>query len=421
MKGLGSRILVPIGILIGMVLIAAYLIGSRPRAQAEPPTQTIHPVAVVPAKAETVHPELHLYGEIASGREAEIRSMVAGRLVFLDANFRNGGYVAASKQLAAIDPFEYEIVQREQQSNLAEAQAKLRELKSDLSAERQLLKLLDQQIELRTRDEKRVANLAKKNQTSEKALDDATLALNSSRQLRLQGGQKIGALGARIEQQRAVVERNQAQLDRAERDLSDTKLIAPFSGFLQDINVANGKRVAVGESIGRLIDAAGLEVRFELPNSDYSRLVGTRERRLGVEHHPLTGTAVRVDWRLGNTGFSYTAVIERVGAEIDSSTGGVVMYARIVDGPIDILRPGAFVEVFVPDVIYENVIVLPATAVSDDRIIYLVDGDQLVALQVDVVREFADQVFIRADINEQTEVVAEQFPDIGPGTKVRPL
>ncbi|MFT4583082.1 MAG: multidrug efflux system membrane fusion protein [Gammaproteobacteria bacterium] len=421
MKGFRSRILVPIGITIGVALIAAYLIGSRPRAEAKPPSQTIHPVAIVSAKVETVRPELHLYGEVASGREAEIRPMVAGRLVSLDADFRSGAYVEAGKQLASIDSFEYEVVQREQLANVTEGQAKLRELQSDLSAERQLLKLLDQQIELRTRDEKRIADLAKKSQMSEKALDDATLALNSSRQLRLQGNQKIGALDARIEQQRAAVARNEAQLDRAARDLSDTKLIAPFGGFLQDINVANGKRVAVGESIGRLIDAAGLEVRFELPNADYARLVGTRERRLGVERHPLTGTALRVDWRLGESGFSYSAVIERVGAEIDSSTGGVVIYARIVDGPIDILRPGAFVEVFVPDVIYESVIVLPATAISDKQTIYLVEGDQLVALQVEVVREFADQVFVRADIKEQTKIVAEQFPSIGPGTKVRPL
>jgi membrane fusion protein, multidrug efflux system len=421
MNGLRSRILVPLGIIIGVTLFAAYLINSRPHAEAKPPTQTVHPVAIVSAKVETVRPELHLYGEVAAGREAEIRSMVAGRLVSLAADFRSGAYVEAGKPLASIDSFEYDVVQREQLANLSEGQAKLRELESDLAAERQLLKLLDEQIELRTRDEKRIADLAKKNQMSEKALDDATLTLNSSRQLRLQGSQKIGALDARIDQQRAVVARTEAQLDRAERDLADTKLIAPFGGFLQDVNVANGKRVAVGESIGRLIDAAGLEVRFELPNADYSRLIGTRERRLGVERHPLTGTALRVDWRLGDTGFSYSAVIERVGAEIDSSTGGVVVYARVVDGPIDILRPGAFVEVFVPDVIYENVIVLPATAVSDDRTIYLVDGEQLVAMQVEVVREFADQVFIRADIKEQTQIVAEQFPNIGPGTKVRPL
>jgi RND family efflux transporter MFP subunit len=420
MKGLNPQLSVPIAVLAVSLIVAAYLIGSRPQARANPPTQVVVPVNVIIAKTETIRPILRLYGEVAPGREAEIRSMVAGRLIHLETSFRSGSYVTRGAELAVVDPFEYEIAEREQSADLTEAEAKLRELDSDFAAERRLLKLHDEQIDLRQRDRDRIANLAKKNQSSEKALDDAKLALNTVRQLRIQGDQTVNSLAARIEQQQAVVERHRAQLDRAKRDLSDTKIAAPFNGFLQDIDVANGKRVSVGESIGRLIAADDLEVRFEIPNADYSRLVGNSLQSLNIDRHPLQGRKIVVDWRLGANSFTYPAIIERVAAEIDSSTGGVELFARIEDGPSEILRPGAFVEVAVPDINYENVLVLPAAAVSRDGLLYVVEDNRLIAKQVESVREFADKVYVRGEIAPGTTIVAEQFPDIGPGVAVRP-
>ena len=53
----------------------------------------------------------------------------------------------------------------------------------------------------------------------------------------------------------AVIQRAQAALDRAARDLSHTAVLAPFDGFVADVRLALGKRVAVGESLGRLLAA----------------------------------------------------------------------------------------------------------------------------------------------------------------------
>jgi len=420
-KGSASRIVVPLMVVFAGGLVAAYLIGTRPEARPNPPTEKVRPVNVVRARFESVQPTLLVYGEIVAGREAEIRSMVAGRLVYLDPAYRNGAYVDAGSRLVAIDTFEYELAVKEQLADLNGARARLQELSSELSVQRRLVVLFDEQIELRQRDGDRIANLVDTGQMAEKAFDDAKIALNAARQQRLQGEQTVKVLMARIDQQRAAVERRQAELDRAERALVDTDIIAPFSGFLQDIVVAIGKRVAVGESIGRLIDARGLEVRFELANADYSRLVGATHARLDSTSHPLAATEIQVSWRLGATVYRYSGVIERTGAEIDSASGGIVLYAPITSGPTGILRPGAFVEVSVPDVAYDGVIVLPSTALSDDGVIYVVEDSRLVARKVAVVREFGDKIYITSDIRPMTEIVTEQFPDIGPGIRVRPM
>lgn len=420
-NALRYRVALPLGVAALGVLLGAYLIISRPRALPNPPVEKVTPVTIIPAEFTTFRPELQVYGEITAGREAEIRPMVAGRITALDEAFRSGAYVEAGRVLVQIDRFDYELAVRELQADVDEARARLAELESDLVAARSTLTLLDEQIALRERDLERLAKLTKKNQTSEKAYDDARIALNSAAQQRIQGRQEIDSLAARVSQQQAAIARNLARLEQANRNLADTTITAPFPGYLQDVNVGIGKRLAVGENLGRLIDADNLEARFELSNADYARLLGTPDARSGTGRNPLSDTQIGIAWRLGASRYEYRGRVERAGAEIDSASGGVVLFARVTDGPEGILRPGAFVEITLPGIAYESVLVLPESAVSDEHLVYLVRDERLVPVAVEVLREFGDEFIVTGDIPPSASIVAEQFPTIGPGVAVRPM
>ena len=410
-----ARIIVPIGILVFGVLTAGYLIGTRPQARPNPPQEKVWPVRVVAAARQNLRPNLVVYGEVIAGREAEIRAMVPGRVVELNDAFVDGATVERGSAIAAIDPFEFETTVAERRADLDEARNRLTELTQELRAEDALLAVNDEQIELRRRDLERSANLRSTRQVSEKAYDDADLALKSALETRLQRNQTIARLRSRIQQQGAVIARAEANLSRAQRNLADSRIHAPFSGYVADVSVALGKRVAVGESIGRLIDRQRLEVRFEIPNRDYARL-------LAEPNGALAGRKLRVIWRLGGETFEFPAVIGRLGAEIDSSTGGIEMFATLAGSSEDSgLRPGAFVEVAIPDIEYRQVLELPESAVADDGTVYIVVDDRVQPLTMEVVREFGDTVLVRGEMPADAAVVAEQFPGIGPGLKVRPL
>lgn len=415
------RVALPLVVVALGVLLGRYLIVSRPQALPNPPAEKVTPVTVIPAQYTTFRPELQVYGEITAGREAEIRPVVAGRITALDETFRSGAYVQAGQMLVQIDRFDYEVSVRELSADRDEARARLVELESDLDAARNTLQLVDEQIGLRERDLARLDKLTKKNQSSEKAYDDARIALNNAAQQRVQGRQQIDSLTARVRQQQAAVARTEARLAQAERNLADTTVKAPFSGYLQDVNVAIGKRIAVGENLGRLIDAANLEARFELANADYARLVGAVDADISAARNPLSDRQIDIAWRLGATAYEYRGRVERAGAEIDSASGGVVLFARITHGPVGILRPGAFVEISLPGIAYESVLVLPEAAVSDDKLVYIVRDERLVPVPVQVLREFGDEFIVTGDIPPSASIVAEQFPTIGPGVAVRPM
>ena len=221
--------------------------------------------------------------------------MVAGRLVFIAEQLQDGAVIAAGTKIAEIDPFEYELARQQASANLAEAEARLKELRSDYGAEKKLLSIAQQQIDLRRRDRDRSKDLIKKGQTSKKALDDAELALNSANEAYQQRNQSVLRAAAKIAQQEAAISRLSAVLAQAERDLQDTSIVAPFSGYLTDTGVALGKRLAVGESVGRLISSEDLQVQFQLNNDDYARLISRGKS------DTLLGREVEVSWCLGDS------------------------------------------------------------------------------------------------------------------------
>ena len=419
-------VVIPLAVLGIGVAVAAYFIISRPEAKPRDAGQLAQPVHVVLAQTTTATPSIENFGEVVAAREAELRAMVQGRLVYLADQFQDGAVIAAGTKVAEIDAFEYELALQQAAANVSEAEARLAELRADLVAERKLLGLSQEQIKLRQRDRDRSSNLIKKGQTSKKALDDANIALNAALEATEQRRQGVARAEAKIAQQQAALTRLRALHAQAERDLDDTVITAPFAGYLADTGVALGKRLAVGESLGRLISSDDLQVRFQLNNDDYARLISQGKS------DALFSREVQVAWRLGENVLSYKGQIERRAAEIDPASGGVVVYARINrngdrDGnpqgdreqPNDALRPGAFVEISLADVSYPDVLTLPEAALIDGERIFAVHDDTLHSVKAELVRRIDDQILVRAEVAANTPIVTTPFATIGPGVKVR--
>ncbi len=412
-----KRTSVPVLIVVCGVVIAAWFHASRPRALPQPPQEKVWPVSIVTVERADVQPYIRAYGEVRAVREAELRAQVAGRLVSLNPDFRDGSRLAAGTELAVIDPFDYENRLVEQRAELERARAQLQELERELAYERELVDNAERQVALAQRSLARFEQLQLEGRESKKARDDAEAALASSEQARLQRVQNIARLQNRIAQQRAAYDKAQATLAGAEQELARTRVTAPFDGFVTGVRLALGQRVAVGESLARLLSANALEVRFELPEADFARLVGAAGGTQALE-----GRALEVVWRLGETAQRFPATLARLGAEIDPSVGGIALYAGVAADAADRgLRAGAFVEVRVPDVTYHDVFRLPSRALSEDGRLYRITDGRLAEVDAEIVRTLGDDILVRAEVSDGTAMVARAFAGIGPGLRARPL
>ncbi|PPR78699.1 MAG: hypothetical protein CFH06_00686, partial [Alphaproteobacteria bacterium MarineAlpha3_Bin5] len=100
--------------------------------------------------------------------------------------------------------------------------------------------------------------------------------------------------------------------------------------------------------------------------------------------------------------------------------GGIDVYAQIQNIDLNtVLRPGAFVEVRIPDRYYSDVILLPVTAVNENNSIYIIENQRLVEKGVDVIRRYNESVLLRGDFSEGDIAVSRIFPEISPGLKVK--
>jgi RND family efflux transporter MFP subunit len=296
-------------------------------------------------------------------------------MVEIGENFRDGGVVRKGELLVQIDPFDYETDLAEQRSMRVEAEVRLEMLRRDLDRAKELY--------------------AAKN-VSEQFLDAAQLD---------------------VLQQEAIVEQRGIGVRRAEHDLKDSRLVAPFDGVVANANAALGKQFSGfgADMIGELIDTSRIEVRFSLTNAQYGRLLESEESVVG---RPAT-----ITWKVGESALEFDAVIERIGAEITSTTGGVDAYA-IVDtgGQQSRLRPGAFVGVSVADKRYERTLRAPDSAVYGGRSVFIVDDGRLVERQIDIVGYAGNDILFRSSgdtsIVDGDRIVTTQLREGGPGARV---
>ncbi len=404
------KVVLPLAILVGAVFGAGYLKATRTQVEPKPVQERVWIVAAVPAARVEVRPEMRLFGEIVAGREVELRPLVAGRIVEVGPDFVDGGSVRAGELVIAVDPFDYRADVAEFEARIAEARARLSEIDAERKSAKRLLEHDRAQTKLSRHDVERREKLRGSAAGSQKALDDARMALSQSEQQILSREETIDRLAAQGEQQEAVIRRWQVALARARRDLEETRLTAPFDGFLIDTDAAIGKPVGTADRVARLIDADRLEARFHLSDSEFSRLLAADGYR---------GRPARVVWRIGNTAFAFDAEIDRVEGEIDPESGGVDLFARIRDAGIEgVLRPGAFVEVGVSDRVYRNVVRLPESAIHDRDTVFVVVDGRLAPRRVEVVVRSGADVLVRGALAPEDIIVTTRFPEIGPGVRV---
>lgn len=360
----------PLIITAVVALLVTLLIATRPQLEPQAPEEKTWVVDAVRAHHRALQPQLALYGTMTSGRESELRALVAGNVVATGEHFKEGAKVTKGDLIVEIDPFDYRTALDQQRAQLQEASARLDLLQRELKRAKQLFINKD---------------------VSQQFLDNAEISL---------------------QQQEAIVLQREVAVERAQRDLQQTRLTAPYDGILSGINAQQGKRLNTNDRVATIIDNRQLEARFSLSNQQYGRIV--------AQDGSVIGRPVTISWHAGTKVLRYQAQVERIAAQIDFGSGGVDVYAALdKPDPDSLLRVGAFVRVSIPDRRYEDVIVVPEQALYGENTVYVVRDSRLQAETVEIAGFSGNQVFISSDrIAEGEPIVTTQIREGGAGVKV---
>ena len=216
----------------------------------------------------------------------------------------------------------------------------------------------------------------------------------------------------KLEQSGNFVNRVKLNLADAERLLKDTELYAEFDGRLAEVNVTSGGLVNNNERLAKLIDPNDLEVSFRLSTAQYNFL--SEKNKLSI------GRPVEVALDIMGADLKVNGTLTRESASVVEGASGRLLFAKL-NKPLG-LRPGDFVSVSVKEPMLKDVFVMPASAVSGNDTILLVNAeDRLEEMKVELLRRQGENIVIRSDALEGKEIVSKATQLLGKGIKIKPI
>lgn len=378
-----------------------------------PAEERIFAAHVVKIAPLSISPVLTTFGEVRSTRTLDIRTTAAGRIIGLSSNFVEGGTVQSGEVLVTIDPSDAQAALDVALTDLAEAEANVREAERALEIAREEAIAAEAQAALQARALDRARDLAERGVGSATAVETAELANAQADQSVLARAKALAAAEAALDQTKTMVERRQIALDEAKRRLSDTQIAATFDGILAEVSGVEGGLASGNERLARLIDPKALEVSFRLSTSQYARLLDEDGR--------LKQATVEAVLEVLGADLTVPGTITRESGAVAEGQTGRLLFAAL-QGATG-FRPGDFVTVRITEPELTNVALLPASALDGTGTVLVLGlEERLERLPVTVLRRQGDDVIIAVarDLDGR-EVITERSPFLGVGIRIRPL
>ena len=365
----------------GFMALYNYLIATKPQVASEPAAPQIWTVKDILVTNQDAQPVETAYGTVEASRVADIRFSVQGEVNWISPALRNGAKVKKGDELVRLDTTRYQLA--------------LDELLAQIAGEQAQSASLEKQLSLREKTLSRTKRMAEQNVVSDANLDEAELAVAVTES-------QLIASQSRIAQLRVA--------ERARRkDIADSRLSAPFTGTLSQVNIGLGQIASSSVAIARITDQSQLEVPFVAKAEIYANAP------------QLLGQTVDVTWQSGARDVAVAkAYIARTNAQLDKIDGGGRLYAELIDPETSGIRPGAFVKIAFIGRSFNNVATIPEEALFGGDIVYMNENGTARTKSVEVVWRAPGEVYVRG-LADGTRLIATRLPGIGDGVKVRAL
>ena len=406
------QIVLMLAVLAGSYAMMNRLIATQPEREAQPFRPTVFAVESVIAQPEDNRPQLQVFGEVQAARFVELRPLVNGEVIAVNPALKAGSHVAEDDVLIEIDPFNYRGALAEARANLAQARATLIETEARIVAEIEQLEAAEMQLQLAENDLRRADALVNSGAVTQRQVEDRRLIVSQREQAVSQRRNNQLIEEARRDQQVANIDSLTWKVQEAERNLENTVLRSPFTGVINAASVEVGRYVSSSDVVASVYDDDALEVRFTLTDAQYGRI--------STDYDPLIGREIDVVWVVGLSRYRYSGTIERIGAEVASARGGVEVVARLdpATSPVH-LRPGAFVEIDVPDRLYRGSYRIPESALYEGGIVYVIEDGRLSRQPVEIAAYDGEDVIIAAGLTPGQTVMTTHLTDADSGVRVR--
>lgn len=371
------RLLRPVAAGLAAPLVAATLL-APPAAMAQAPGEgepQAMPVTVVTLEPQDVVLTARLPGRIVASGVAEVRPQVNG--IIVERLFEEGQPVELGEALYRIDAASYEAAVEMAKAQIAEAEAQLTAAEKSATRARELVG-------------RRVA--------SEQSLDEATAQRDAAA---------------------AALDVAKARLHSAQIDLDRTTIRAPLSGVIGRSLTTQGALVSASQP-ERLATIRALDPVLVDVTQSAAEIIEWRRKEKAAALAALD-PAVRLILADGAV-YDHTGRLTAAEPHVDELTGVVTLRMEFPN-PDQLLLPGMYAEVEMPQGVAEGAILAPMEGVSRDRrgqpTALVANGDDIVeARELTVMGTRGANWIVTGGLAKGDRLIVEGLQLIQPGMPV---
>lgn len=209
---------------------------------------------------------------------------------------------------------------------------------------------------------------------------------------------------------KAKLSKAKAELSLASAHLQFTRITAPFSGFIDHLNLKLGSMVEEGDLITTLSDNSEMWVYFNVPEAAY----------LDYKANEATQNLSEVALLMANNKtFNQKGKVETIEADFNNETGNIAFRATFPN-PDNLLRNGQTGNILM-SVPMQAAVIVPQKAtfeIMDKRYIYTIDKDKKVHLTPIVVSAELPNLFIVTGLNGHEKILLEGIRKVQDNDKI---
>ncbi len=422
-----------IPIICGIAFFAVMTMNKKPPVRLEN-LERVQTVRVISLEKMTVVPRIVSYGYVEADRTWQAIPEVSGKVVFVNENLKRGHFIKKGEVLLKIDTTTYGLAETKGKADLANVDAKLKELEQSRKNTRGLLSIEKKSLASEGLELKRKRELFDKGYISASALEkeERTFLAHQTSVNNLQN--KLDLIPSQKKALRAQKKAGESTVKERTLNVAKTEIRAPFNCRLSVVNIELSQFAAAGTVLvaAQSVDKAEIQVSLTpkglltlLPRDgvvigntptveDIRRAIDiTAKVRLPLDDE------LTVEW---------DGIFSRTSESMDLKTGAIKIYIT-VNNPYEDLIPGKkpplmtnmYVEVELKGRALREQWAVPRSAVHDEKVYICTKENRLEIRDVKVEFNMGDLAVISRGVKQgENLVLADLVPAID-GMLLKPV
>lgn len=419
---------ITIAIVVGGLFVA--MSPGPQRSEEGPPARAVRTMTVSP---EAIKPIAHGWGNARAAKTWSAVAEVSGQIVYRHPGLETGQIISAGTTVLIVDPTDYELAIRQAEADIKALVAEANQLDLEEENTRQLLSLEEARLAISEKDLKRTRDLANRGAVPKVRVDEQERTALQMRRAVAELRNTLALISPRRQSLDAQTARTEAILHQAQRNLTQTKIVAPFDLRVRSVDVERFEYVNIGQLLVTGDDVAQAEVVAQIPFDAFLRLITSNA---GGSWEALAelrkGPSAKLDAQLrlvSHPTQTWQGTVSRVEGALDPRARTVQVVVTVNDPYKDAapplrpaLVPNMYFEVVLTGKALKPQIIVPESAVHTGNTVYVRNDEGVLEIRpVTIAFRQESRAVISNGLSTGETVVLDDLSPAIPGSRLTPV